>query len=511
MTEQVPEYDVIVVGAGMAGIVLAARVAERGINPRTGDRLRVALIEAGPHWLKGRPNPGFGDPANRRMIPQISWEEFVPLQSWPWPLGLKVVGGCSLQWGARTFMPFDVDYENWCATGINWTKENMKGAVDDVRQMFHIRTDPPEAATQSQIIFKEAAHSLGYKAEPRSRAGRNKLYSAFKNPCKYDTKASSLWYLPIAEENGVELIDRAEVNKVIIEKQGAGAIVKGIAYERDGHAQMLNAGKVVVSCGYAGTPLLLARSGYGPRQQLGTKLIAENSNVGSNLDDDKIWTVPIRFKEAVQAPGRLSGGGAGYEVMVDDSAHKDGTGTLLIGEISSLEEPHARALSEFAPAFGKAHMDYMREDSSLTRRGAIQLIATRAPAEVKGKVDLKTGAKIYPDVPYLNKRMQVAREMTMEIANKMGAEVAPQFPKSFRGIGGIGGIGHVCGTCCAGKDRRISVINEDFESHDVKGLFVVDASSYPRGAIFSGAICAIMGSFGAERIVKNYFSRGAGR
>src|ERR1051326_3284760 len=254
-------------------------------------------------------------------------------------------------------------------------------------------------------------------------------------------------------------------------------------------------------------PGLVREGGPGPAVDGGHGRPAEQRVGPAGVGGASRAARPAGGAQALEAKG----GGAGYEVMVDDSAHKDGTGTLLIGEISSLEEPHARALSEFAPAFGKAHMDYMRGDSSFTRRGAIQLIATRAPAEIKGKVDLKTGAKIYPDVPYLNKRMQVAREITIEIANKMGAEVAPQFPKSFRGIGGIGGIGHVCGTCCAGKDRRISVINEDFESHDVKGLFVVDASSYPRGAIFSGAICAIMGSFGAERIVKNYFSRGAGR
>jgi flavin-dependent dehydrogenase len=54
LAEQTKEYDLIIVGAGMAGCVLAARVAERGVHPKTGDKLRIALIEAGPYLERTR-------------------------------------------------------------------------------------------------------------------------------------------------------------------------------------------------------------------------------------------------------------------------------------------------------------------------------------------------------------------------------------------------------------------------------------------------------------------------
>ena len=41
-------YDLMVFGAAGAGCVLVARIAEQGVHPRTGERLRVALVEAGP-------------------------------------------------------------------------------------------------------------------------------------------------------------------------------------------------------------------------------------------------------------------------------------------------------------------------------------------------------------------------------------------------------------------------------------------------------------------------------
>ncbi|MCH8820343.1 MAG: hypothetical protein IIB03_08505 [Acidobacteria bacterium] len=47
-------YDLVIVAGGMAGCILAARVAENGVHPQTGEKLRIALLEAGP-YLKGKP------------------------------------------------------------------------------------------------------------------------------------------------------------------------------------------------------------------------------------------------------------------------------------------------------------------------------------------------------------------------------------------------------------------------------------------------------------------------
>ena len=47
-------YDLIVAGGGTAGCLIASRIAEHGIHPQTGDRLRVALIEGGPYYTGGR-------------------------------------------------------------------------------------------------------------------------------------------------------------------------------------------------------------------------------------------------------------------------------------------------------------------------------------------------------------------------------------------------------------------------------------------------------------------------
>ena len=40
-------------------------------------------------------------------------------------------------------------------------------------------------------------------------------------------------------------------------------------------------------------------------------------------------------------------------------------------------------------------------------------------------------------------------------------------------------LAHVCGTCRMGSDSKLSVVNANCRSHDIKNLYIVDSSVFP--------------------------------
>ena len=221
-------YDVAIVGAGFSGPILAAKIAETGVHPGTGDRLKVALIEAGP-YLKGDARPGYGNPSRRKVITNLPGD-FPPFH---WENGsAKLVGGSSLHWDGQAFLPFPMDYVHWeKETGLDWTEENLKEAVEEIRQEFSIHHYPDEVVTPGDRLFVEVAGRMGYEPRRQWGARRNCLHCDYCNSprmCRYDSRASTLWtYVPKAEEHGVDIIPDTLVEKILIDVKGKRGVVRG--------------------------------------------------------------------------------------------------------------------------------------------------------------------------------------------------------------------------------------------------------------------------------------------
>ena len=71
-------------------------------------------------------------------------------------------------------------------------------------------------------------------------------------------------------------------------------------------------------------------------------------------------------------------------------------------------------------------------------------------------------------------------------------------------------IAHQTSSCRAGENAQNSVVNSDFESHDVENLFVSSAAVIPRGCLsFSHIPVSVVAAYTWRRMVENHFSRGA--
>ncbi|NNE38957.1 MAG: NAD(P)-binding protein, partial [Gammaproteobacteria bacterium] len=77
-------YDLVVIGAGAAGCILASRIAQHGKHPGSGNSLKVAMIEAGPYFGEGKNMPGHGHPNRRKNNSFLNFEMGSRYQ---WPYG----------------------------------------------------------------------------------------------------------------------------------------------------------------------------------------------------------------------------------------------------------------------------------------------------------------------------------------------------------------------------------------------------------------------------------------
>jgi choline dehydrogenase-like flavoprotein len=499
-------YDVVIAGGGTVGCILAARIAERGKNPRTGERLRVAMVEAGP-YLKGDPEWGLGAESRRSEITHVTVED---VGRWNWSgwgeTTAKIVGGSSVHFGSNAWLPRPEDFVAWTnASEVTWTYEGWREALQEAQEMFHIHPTPPFAMSKGTLLFRKAAESLGHTVEPCPRAAKNCIYCGYCGggySCRYDSKVSSLLaFVPIAERNGVEIIPDAEIARILIDKTAGGKpVAKGIVYRRQGNDETLEAGKIIVSCGIIGTPRLLMKSGYGPAAMLGSNLVVRNDNIGRHVTGDTSASLFATFKDDIMET-QFGASGACHFTLQDEDP--DGLLRLRIKDsfMNRISFPWQEAFSELSPDFGWEHKKFM-EEVALTKIGGVRA-SVQNTVDYEGHVDPEGRIRYEGDASKIEKRKVEGLEIIHEILKKMNPVKISSIPNNVR----VGRLGHQLGSCRAGRDRGTSVITSDFESHDIENLLICDNSALPKhGVSLSAGPAMAVGCYGWRRIVANYFS-----
>lgn len=499
------KYDVAILGAGFSGPILAAKIAEKGVHPQTGDRLKIALIEAGPYF-PGDPRPGYGSPLRRQMFTNLE-DNYEGTYLWENDRSrAKIVGGSSLHWGAQAFLPFDVDYLHWQKeTGVDWTKENLRDGVAEIRREFNVHEYPAEIDTPGNKLFYDVAKQMGHDPKRQEGARRNCIYCGFCNSpmmCKYDSRASTVvTYIPVAEKNGVEIIPDTYVEKILIDRQGERGVARGLVCSSQGSSYELEADKIIVSCGYMGSPLLLMRSGYGPKEWRGNPIIVENPNVGQYIDGHaRTPGVSALFDEPM-GDGELSNIG-GYYMIHDERA--DGEGRLLFrAGFGGMRLPSQAALNSYAPWYGREHKKWIKEKGIL-RTGSLS--PSNSKPSGRWYID-PDGQLLYGgDHSLTIRRAKEGRAIAYEVLEKMGGKKISSLDTPVTITPRTGGS-HKVGSCRAGVDPKTSVVNQFFESHDVDNLLVCDGSAIPRATTGNtGTPQASLTVFGAGRMIARHFS-----
>ena len=528
--------DVLVIGGGMSGCIVATRLAENGVHPETGEPLKIAILERGPYFKRDQdPSPGYGVPLRRHLYTNVGLEyresrytmasglpqdetgraikqKYVNTRSGD----ASAIGGGSLHWNCLTRVPFDLDYGAYAEeTGVDWTPEKLRPAAQEIERLFNIHARPEALLARGDRLFRDSAKALGYDVIPLTLAKRNCIGCGFCGYyCKYDAKPGPLiTHLPLAEKLGVQIVPETEVDKIILEKQGARVVAKGAIYRHQGATESVMADKVIVTCGTHGTPPLLFRSGYGRRDVLGSDLIVENPNIGKNVDG----TVGSAGLQAVFGEAIHNGeyNDAGHYLFQDVHPQGHFDRVQMTFRVQGLpSSPDALARGRTAPEFGREHKEFMRQIYNLRgpdntaraaqlRKGGLSINVIR-PSGVSGTLDAYGEMQYDRKDPGLLRRLKEGHEMGHELLKKMVGVKEISGPDGEVRVRSV--IALAC-SCRAGSDRSNSVVNSDFESHDVENLLICDQSAIPRIASRGfGTPVAVIATYAAQRMVANYFS-----
>lgn len=473
------ECDVVIVGSGAGGAVMAYELANAGKS--------VVVLEAGPYVPSQRFTENFPD-----MLSLLYQDhgnqankdgDLLVLQG-------RCVGGSTVVNGCVAFRVPDFILKDWHRDhGLtNLTSETLKPYFDKIEKRLSVHDNEPHEINSNSMKMRDGATKLGWSVKPlRRNIKQCALTGHCLSGCKTDRKQSMLvTYLPWATQKGAKIYADTWVDKILVEQGQAKGVTAQVKHPQTGAAvgsMTIKSKRVVVAAGSVQTPLLFMRSGIGN----------SSGQVGKNFACHPSTMVVAEFDETIQ-----TWRGAMLGVYVDEFEHPDKGGFVLEGggagpvEIGMATEPGT----------GKAYMNYMTNAGKYA--SAITLIHDHNVGEVRWedgkkvieyqlqdkdfeamKASIRAAAKLYLAAGAIRVYLPTVARLSVSSESEIEPALATlkNEPFSFRMVSY-----HPQGTMRMGADPKTSVVNPYGETHDVKGLYVADASLFPTSILVNPQI-----------------------
>ena len=521
-------FDVIVLGGGAAGSVLAARLSEDSSRS-------VLLLEAGK-----RAPETVNMPAKwiSHVDTEIDWkyhtipQEGCFMRRLSWPRG-KVIGGSGSINAMIYIRGVPSDFDSWEASGCNgWGWNNVlpvfKSSEHNARfgnNEYHSSGGPlhvgdvPYVDTTEPILL-EAAKNAGYVLNEDFNGHQQEGVGFYQLLVKSGQRfsAAKAFLEPAEERPNLEVRTGVFIKKILIDRSRAVAV----EYLQNGEIHtVVPSTDIVLSSGAIGSPQILMHSGIGPSAELeavGIRPLIDIPGVGKNLQDH--INIPITFRS------KKNLGLSGKSVKEIEDAieewrdHKTGlitsTWAALGGHVKSSPEQQDPDLQLYFIAateqdlarYNPLHAGF-NFHATLQRPKSVGEIKLRSadPLEYPAidpkyfmndelDIDLKTLIKGVKINRHIASQAPVAGLIDSEVAPSAHAQTDQEISDMIRAH--CTTLYHPAGTCKMGIDK-MAVVDPELNLRGLDNVRIADASVMPR--IISGNLQATV-IMTAERCAK---------
>ena len=543
------EADYIVVGAGSAGCVLAARLSENG-------RFKVLLLEAGGD---DRPTKNLSQFASNLMIhipvgyastlkdPKVNWlyttepDPGTGGRQHVWPRG-KVLGGSSSINAMLYVRGQQADYDGWRQLGCEgW-------AWDDVLPWFR--------KSENQERGGSDLHATGGPLNVSDMRDGNVISDALIDACdqagipRYDDlngkdQEGATWY-QVTQKNGARCSAavaylhpamkranlRVETNALASRVTFEGKRATGVEFVQNGVKRVAKArAEVILAGGAINSPQLLQLSGVGAGELLrqhGVAVVADVAGVGENLQDHYLTGVRYRLKAGAPSINAMSKGGRLAAEALKYVLFRKGLLTLSAAHVAAfcksrpdLAGPDIQfhilpATMDLEKLFNEQKMEL--EDAPGMTIAPCQLrpesrvhirIKSANPADypaifanyLSDPLDQEVAIAGLKWARKIGEQPAIAQYVDHEMNPGPGFETDEMLLEYARASGST--LYHPVGTCAMGSGP-MAVVDARLRVRGVEGLRVVDASIMPR--LVSGntnAPTIMIGEKGAAMILQD--------